>query len=55
MQPYGREVPSLGRSVPALQGLTYDGSSNGLGIGYNMLQSQAMPPAYMVIRTCCST
>ena len=49
-QPYGRDaaVTSLARSMPALQGLTYEGTGNGLGIGYGMMQSHSLNNAYMV-------
>ena len=49
-QPYGRDaaVTSLARSMPALQGLTYEGTGNGLGIGYGMMQSHSLNNSYMV-------
>ena len=34
--------------MPALQGLTYEGTGNGLGIGYGMMQSHSLGNAYMV-------
>ena len=51
LQSYGRDpaaVNSLARSMPALQGLTYEGTGNGLGIGYGMMQSHSLGNAYMV-------
>ena len=50
LQSYGRDaaVTSLARSMPALQGLTYEGTGNGLGIGYGMMQSHSLGNAYMV-------